>query len=582
MKKRNYLISGIIFLVAFLLRFWYLKESSASPFFIPSEFSLDPYLYHRWAGKILSGHWFWPDKSVLYALPLYPYFLALAYKIFANSVFLTKLCQLFLGSIHCVLIYQLARRIFPHPAAIIAGVSASIYSMFIFYEELLIPSVLVLLLNTIFLLLLTKLEKEKKTRYFFGAGILLGLSGLVAANILLFTPFILLWSKRSVKHLAVFLLAVVLIIAPVTLRNLKVGGELVPISAHAGINFYIGNNDATDGSFIVPQFLRFDPEGLIEDAYAVAANTTGKRLAAAQFSSFWFKQGFKWIRTNPAKYAALTTRKIALYFNSYEMPDVMDPLFFKRYSRVLKLPLLNFGIIFPFAVLGMLAAFHEKKKIKPLVILIAVYFVSTILFFVNSRYRLAAIPSLIILAGYGVYWLWHKIEAREYKFFINAIIMVLALALMAHAQVPQRNLANCHNILSNIYETQGELDKAIEEAKKAIELEPLYVAAHNNLGIFYERQGEQDLAIKEYKIAIGLNPAQYETRFNLGLLYQEKGKYPEAINEYKRAIYLRPNFADGYAQLADLLRKLGKYQDAQLYYQKAREAKKKLEIEGQL
>jgi len=66
------------------------------------------------------------------------------------------------------------------------------------------------------------------------------------------------------------------------------------------------------------------------------------------------------------------------------------------------------------------------------------------------------------------------------------------------------------------------------------------------------------------------------------LLYQEKGKYPEAINEYKMAIYLRPNFADGYAQLADLLRKLGKYQDAQLYYQKAREAKKKLEIEGQL
>ena len=63
---------------------------------------------------------------------------------------------------------------------------------------------------------------------------------------------------------------------------------------------------------------------------------------------------------------------------------------------------------------------------------------------------------------------------------------------------------------------------AIEEYKKAIELDPKNALYHNDLGFIYKNQGKNDLAIAECKKAIKLNPSKPLYRENLEALLKTR------------------------------------------------------------
>jgi hypothetical protein len=81
-----------------------------------------------------------------------------------------------------------------------------------------------------------------------GAGLALGVSAVFAPTIL---PFILVaaaWLRRP-PLIAACLAGALLPIVPVTVRNHAHGGELVPVSTNAGLNFHIGNNPDYQDTF---------------------------------------------------------------------------------------------------------------------------------------------------------------------------------------------------------------------------------------------------------------------------------------------------------------------------------------------
>ena len=85
------------------IKILYLIFSRQSPFYEP--LLLDPAYYHQWALKIVNGDFI--GDPVFYGLPLYPFFVALCYKLFNGSVFAVKLIQIFLGVITLFLIYKI-------------------------------------------------------------------------------------------------------------------------------------------------------------------------------------------------------------------------------------------------------------------------------------------------------------------------------------------------------------------------------------------------------------------------------------------------------------------------------------------
>jgi tetratricopeptide (TPR) repeat protein len=98
---------------------------------------------------------------------------------------------------------------------------------------------------------------------------------------------------------------------------------------------------------------------------------------------------------------------------------------------------------------------------------------------------------------------------------------------------------------------------------------PLYAQAHYNLGVVRARQGQIDAAIAEYHKALQLNPDSVETHNNLASVLHQKGRFEDAIASYHDAIRLRPDCAEAYTNLGATLTQLGRLDEAIDCYCKA-------------
>ena len=89
-------------------------------------------------------------------------------------------------------------------------------------------------------------------------------------------------------------------------------------------------------------------------------------------------------------------------------------------------------------------------------------------------------------------------------------------------------------LIREIFRKKEELDKAIEDFNKAIELNPELADAYTNRGLTYKNKVEFDKAVEDCNKAIGLDPRFAEAYNNLGLGYKEKGDFDKSIDDYNR------------------------------------------------
>ena len=96
------------------------------------------------------------------------------------------------------------------------------------------------------------------------------------------------------------------------------------------------------------------------------------------------------------------------------------------------------------------------------------------------------------------------------------------------------------------YYRQGELDKAIDAFKLALEYNPDNSKAFYNLGKIYYDLGQKELSLSYYKDAANLNPHDSLSLLGIGLLYYEKGDFNNAVRYYNKAIVAAPHFSAVY------------------------------------
>lgn len=104
--------------------------------------------------------------------------------------------------------------------------------------------------------------------------------------------------------------------------------------------------------------------------------------------------------------------------------------------------------------------------------------------------------------------------------------------------------AEAHTFLGWAYSFLGDLDRAIEECKIAIDIDPDYGNPYNDVGSYLIQQGLYDEAITWLEMA--LKAKRYESyhyaHLNLGRAYELKGLWFEALDEYKAAMNLEPKY----------------------------------------
>lgn len=96
--------------------------------------------------------------------------------------------------------------------------------------------------------------------------------------------------------------------------------------------------------------------------------------------------------------------------------------------------------------------------------------------------------------------------------------------------------ANLHNKIGALLFLLGDLNRASEELRTAIRLDPESPAPHNNLGMVLQAQGDSAGAIGEFSTAIRLNPNNVVAKSNLGFAFFERGELESAIEQWQIAV----------------------------------------------
>ena len=94
------------------------------------------------------------------------------------------------------------------------------------------------------------------------------------------------------------------------------------------------------------------------------------------------------------------------------------------------------------------------------------------------------------------------------------------------------------------YKAKGEIDNAIAEYRRALELVPDYAEAHNNLGNLLKDQKKFDEAILHFESSIKIFPDNPNTHNNLGTVYAMKGEVNKAAVYFAKATRLQPSYID--------------------------------------
>lgn len=507
---------GLVFCLALVLRAVHFRDLSVhDPFYTIA--SVDGAIYDAWAREILAGEGF--GDGVLFLGPLYPTFMAGVYALFGPSLPALKAVQVVLGAVSCALVYEITRRLFGWRSALVAGLASALYGQHIFYSgtvmilNLQVPLVLGIVLAAMHGL------RRPGFRIWATCGLLVGFSALARQTTLLLAPILALWILfgmeggssfgRRFAWGTAFGIAVCAVVLPFTVRNYVVGGDLVLLNSTGGYNFYMGNQRGADGTWKLPRIrwrVRVDNPVTMRDAFtAVAERETGRELLPSEVSSYWMGRGIDEIRADPRGWMGLELRKALLFVNAAEIWNNRSKEVSSRFSRVLRLPLVEMAVIAPLALVGLALSRRRWRELLPLHATIFVYLVSSLLFFVLSRYRMPATFVLIPFAAHAAVEMFDFVREKNFRrLAVVAALLVTSVTLVHWPLVTGNRLHMAWYNLGNKYQALDRHDEAIAAYHASLDELPSAISTHNNLALAYEDGGYVDEAITRWRHVLAL------------------------------------------------------------------------------
>jgi tetratricopeptide (TPR) repeat protein len=88
--------------------------------------------------------------------------------------------------------------------------------------------------------------------------------------------------------------------------------------------------------------------------------------------------------------------------------------------------------------------------------------------------------------------------------------------------------AGVHSTLGSLYRKKGDLDKAIREYVKALDIQQDHVPALHNLGVIYSQKGDFARALAYMKKVSDIQPENPDNAYNISCIYARQGRIDEA------------------------------------------------------
>ena len=522
---------------------------------------LDGAFYHAWARSLATGQ---GDFHGPYFLgPLYPHFLSLLYRIGSPDPAVARLVQSAIGVAATALVFSLASSSFGVRAGVIAACACMLHGPLLFYENVLLQESLWMALGFSAAWLVMVPQRRTLLRAAL-AGLLVGTAALGRATALAMLP-VVLWVLRTPggtrwRPAVACVLACGVVIAPVVVRNAKQGA--VAITTNGGINFYAGNGPGANGRFREPPGVAFFRNPVFASpeippalaARALRVDAIAGTEAAAD-SRAWTTRTWQSIGHSPARFAGLFLRRAWLISQAREIAQVENYSFHAKRLPLLRLLLVDFGWLWPFALLGLWSGWSSARRrtLEVAGFVIAALF-TCLVFFVTTRYRLAAVPFVAVLAGHGLSSAIGWLRSRAWSRVAVASLIVLASGVVTRLGAkPPRGAEgwDAAQMAERLY-ASGDLAGAIRYQERAAAILPERLEVGLNLALYWSERGasgDLDRAERAVRELVRRAPDRALLHFNLGVLLEQQGRVEEAREAWKEALRLDPGFEPARSRL---------------------------------
>lgn len=432
----------------FILGFCFVL-TAAYAFYFKIQPAVDARAYDRIAQNIAGGFGYREnlDKDLAYDYaiarvgPLYEYFLAGIYKIFGHSYAAVWLIQALLHTLAAWFIYLTAFLVFLNSdsrkkIAVLAAAIVAFYPDLIEISAMLMSETLYLFLLCLVLWLFFRYLANPGWGAMLILAVFLGLAVLARPPVIFFIPIILFYflKKKQLLKAGIFLIVLLIVFAPWTVRNYVVYQEFMPLGAAGNFNFWIGNYHGGNGEQgpTVEQ-MQFESTHPVREI-------NGESMR--QFKNFLVQY--------PGEFIKLTLLRINKYFS------FVRPIGFWFYQRgigqVLVLTSSALASIFLF-IFGFAGFWQSIKKKKENLYYLAAFTLTTplILFItvVETRYRFQIYPLLAIFAAFFAVQLFDRTDKRWWR---NKVLWIICIVFSANGLIDfVLNLNRVKEKIGNIF-----------------------------------------------------------------------------------------------------------------------------------
>lgn len=577
--------SHYLFAAVFLLRLIVLLRLTRSPFLLPN--SGDMHFYNEWAQRILHGQI--TEHHAFYGLPLYPYLLAFLYALFGYSPFIPGFLQAMLDGGTAVLIYKLAVEIFTHPArlnhpAVAApensarnffkryrgeciGVLAALGWGFFLPEEaysaILMPATGLVF---VFWFIVWQIVHRRDAPTPLGSlllGALIGFTAMGIATILFLVPLLFValffkwswtgdtrstWLAKGVAAALVFI-GIGIGASPCWIHNYLIAKDPVFLSAHSGVNFWIGNNPLATGYPRFPPGLHAGQKAMLEDSITTAEKAAGRSLKRSEVSAYWSEKARAYIKNNFGSWLKLLLVKAGNFWNAFQYDDLSIITILREQNVIL--PGLKFGLVAALAIPGFLLAFARYPLSRWVAAAILLHMASLLTVFVTERYRVAAVPGLLLGASFGVSALWQSCVSAKYSRAVLYLVFLLAATLFV--SIPQKDpglwALDAYNSGWQALQSNN-LRLAEKKLNAAYAYAPENAEVNFALGNLRLDQGNKSAAESYYLATLRLDSNHEGAYNNLGILALEEKHWSRAAKFFTKAVQQDPGDAKTYYLIA--------------------------------
>jgi hypothetical protein len=189
------------------------------------------------------------DANILTYPPGYPLILGVVFNLFGESDAAMRLFQIICDAGAAVLLFLIAAELLPLRAAVIAGALSALSPQLAYYSTILIPDSLATLPILLAIYLIIRAKKSNSFPAIVAAGVFVGVSCWLRSNALLLAPFLavvvfaITQRGRRLRYALTLVATTILVIAPITIRNLVVFHHFIPLSLGVGQMLSFGITD---------------------------------------------------------------------------------------------------------------------------------------------------------------------------------------------------------------------------------------------------------------------------------------------------------------------------------------------------